>query len=255
MNKNNYFVYLHKNLTNNKVYIGITKRKPEERQRYGQGYIKNEAFYQDILIYGQNNFEHKILFSNLSEQEAYLKEIELIAEYNATNPDKGYNKSKGGATGPGDFTKMIEQQRSHKKFGEDNIHSKKVKCIETGDVFASISEAQKQCDSTKVGACCRGERAHAGHHPLTKELLSQRFADKEDEITIHCPELIKNEYKNFSGKAKKVLCIETNEIFNSETEACKAYNCAIGTISRVCLGKRKTALKKHQKYINEGEEI
>ena len=45
--------------------------------------------------------------------------------------------------------------------------AKKVRCNETGDIFASIQEANRWRGTTKVGECCRGKRAHAGVHPIT----------------------------------------------------------------------------------------
>ena len=46
---------------------------------------------------------------------------------------------------------------------------------------------------------------------------------------------------------KKVQCIETQEIFNSITEAALKYKCQ--HINDVCNGTRKTAGKLHWKWI------
>ena len=40
--------------------------------------------------------------------------------------------------------------------------NKKVVCIETGEVFDSIKEANKWCNGRHVGCCCRGVRATCG---------------------------------------------------------------------------------------------
>ena len=58
--KKKYCVYMHKNKINNKVYIGITFRKPEDRWQKGQGYHKQLKFFNAILKYGGDNFEHII---------------------------------------------------------------------------------------------------------------------------------------------------------------------------------------------------
>lgn len=80
----------------NKVYIGITSQKPEDRWLNGNNYKGNKHFNSAIKKYGWNNFKHEILFENLTEQEAKDKEIELITLYDSTDPDKGYNLSSGG---------------------------------------------------------------------------------------------------------------------------------------------------------------
>ena len=91
-----YIVYKHIS-PSNKVYIGITCRTIEERaEKGGVGYAGNQYFYRAIQKYGWDNFEHEILFSGLTKEEACAKEIELIAEYNSTNPEFGYNICAGG---------------------------------------------------------------------------------------------------------------------------------------------------------------
>lgn len=79
-----------------KRYIGITCQKPSERWKNGKGYIESPYFYKAIQKYGWNNFSHTILKDNLTEQEAKQMEIALIAEFDSTNRNKGYNISKGG---------------------------------------------------------------------------------------------------------------------------------------------------------------
>ena len=90
-----YTVYKH-TFPNNKVYIGITRRKPEERWLRGRGYYRNEIMYNAILKYGWDNIKHEILYTDLTQEEAYETEIKLIAEHNATNKIYGYNRHEGG---------------------------------------------------------------------------------------------------------------------------------------------------------------
>lgn len=90
-----YIVYKH-TTPSNKVYIGITSRKPHQRWEGGIGYSHNVYFSSAIKKYGWNNIKHEILFENLTKEEAERKEIELIAYYDSTNRKKGYNISNGG---------------------------------------------------------------------------------------------------------------------------------------------------------------
>lgn len=93
---NNYTLYMHKNKENGKVYIGITCRNPEERWANGNGYYRNNHFYNSIKKYGWDNFEHIIIASGLTQEKAEQMEIEYIAKYDSTNRNKGYNISLGG---------------------------------------------------------------------------------------------------------------------------------------------------------------
>ena len=72
------YVYMHKNKLNGKIYIGITKNIYHRWRGSGLGYRNNEHFYRAIMKYGWSNFEHTVLFENLSREEACLKEKELI---------------------------------------------------------------------------------------------------------------------------------------------------------------------------------
>ena len=92
---NIYTVYVHI-CPNNKKYIGITCKKPEYRWDNGKGYKNNDHFYKAIQKYGWDNIQHKILFTGLTKEEAEQKEIELIAKYNTTDREYGYNNEKGG---------------------------------------------------------------------------------------------------------------------------------------------------------------
>ena len=91
-----YCVYAHINKTNGKIYIGQTCQKPEKRWRRGQGYWHNQHFWNAIEKYGWNGFEHKIIASNLTFDEANNLEKLLIEKLDTMNPDKGYNCTSGG---------------------------------------------------------------------------------------------------------------------------------------------------------------
>ena len=97
-------VYMHTNKINNKVYVGITSRNPEERWgNNGSHYTqdKQPVFYNAIQKYGWDGFEHIIFGENLTEVEAKQMEIKLIALYKTNcrkykNPEFGYNMTDGG---------------------------------------------------------------------------------------------------------------------------------------------------------------
>lgn len=117
-----YCVYKHTS-PSGKVYIGITKQNPVRRWRNGFGYKTQVYFYKAILKYGWDNFTHEILFSNLTEEEACQKEIELIDFYCSNNWRFGYNVKNGGEVG-GTFTvetrAKISTNRKNKCVGAEN---------------------------------------------------------------------------------------------------------------------------------------
>jgi hypothetical protein len=91
-----WYVYIHINKINNKKYIGISSEiDPNKRWKNGYGY-RQQMFFKAIQKYGWDNFEHKILFNNLTKKEAKIKEKELIAKYKTNNSLYGYNRTEGG---------------------------------------------------------------------------------------------------------------------------------------------------------------
>lgn len=98
MEERNYKLYVHIS-PSNKRYYGITCQKVEYRWVNGNGYKYNEHFTRAINKYGWENFEHSILFNNLTIDEANLLEQMYISLYDTANPKYGYNNNYGGGSG------------------------------------------------------------------------------------------------------------------------------------------------------------
>lgn len=95
MAKNNYNVYMHTNKTNGKKYIGITCQNPNRRWQNGKGY-RTQYFYKAIVKYGWENFEHKVIYTNISRENACAIEKELIETHRTNEKTFGYNITNGG---------------------------------------------------------------------------------------------------------------------------------------------------------------
>lgn len=199
----NYSLYIH--ITpNNKKYIGITRRNPEDRWNNGNGYRNNNHFYCAIKKYGWNNIQHIVILTGLSKEEAEKKEIEYIAKYNTTDRRYGYNNDYGGGVcaipSPETIKKMKlshigkrpyihktnEEKEKHRirttnrwkdkkerKKLTDSIREKhgiKVICVETKQVFDTIIDASNFYNITaiNIGRCCRGKRMTAGGYHWKK---------------------------------------------------------------------------------------
>ena len=107
-----YCVYCHTNKANGKKYIGITQQIPERRWKNGKGY-STQHFARAIQKYGWNNFEHTILMSNLTKNQACYYERLYIKKYETTLPEKGYNETLGG-DGGGMYNKHHTQSAREK---------------------------------------------------------------------------------------------------------------------------------------------
>lgn len=86
-----YYVYVH-TVPNGKIYIGQTKN-PLSRWCNGEGYISNQAFYDDIRDYGWKNIKHEIIAEFEERERAENLESVLIALLQSENEKIGYNKT------------------------------------------------------------------------------------------------------------------------------------------------------------------
>lgn len=148
-----YIVYMHENKINGKKYIGMTKRSLKKRSNNGKGYKGCDKFYRAIEKYGWNNFTHKILYKNLTKEEAELKEQELIKLYNTQV--NGYNIANGGKANSV-TQETIEKAR---KTREDNQRIV-ILTLPSGATrkYANVAEAAEKLklDKKYIRGCCDG---------------------------------------------------------------------------------------------------
>ena len=182
-----YIVYMHKNKINNKIYVGITCQKTKYRWGAGSGYRQQPKFYRAICKYGWDNFEHIILFKNLTFEEAKQKETEMIKKYNSFSKKDGYNVTKGGDGSNGvpcseekkrkiskankghKFTDEARKRISESLKGNIPYNCKKVLCVETGIIYDSMHIAERETGAKykNISKVCKGEygrKTAGGYH-------------------------------------------------------------------------------------------
>ena len=219
-----YTVYQHKNKINGKVYIGITSQKPKQRWRNGEGYKSSPHFYSAIQKYGWDNFEHNILFVELTKEQACLKEQELIKEFNSMNREYGYNSTSGG-----DIFVMNEETKqkiSQALMGNQN------------NLGHSCSEEKKK----KISEAQKGREFTEEH----KQKLSEAAKNRH----VPCSEEKKQTLKEKSHK-KPVYCEELNKVFESVQECGRQLGIPATNITKLCNGRGKTLKGYHLRYYND----
>ena len=271
MNKN-YYIYKHTNKINGKVYIGQTCQKPEYRWNHGKGYKECPHFYDAILKYGWENFEHEIIETGLTNEEANERETYWINFFNSTNEDFGYNLSLGGLNR--EFSEETKQKLSNhaKKLWENKNHQEQIsqimkdkwndenyrqsvltgvekarqkheeetgsRCFLTDEGRKRISEARKkyiQEHGTPTQGTHRSEE--------TKRKISEKMSGENHPMYgTHHSEEHKQKLREKLGQ--KVRCIETGQIFYSQREATQwAGLKSSGQMSAYFAGKKKSCGK------------
>lgn len=235
-----YVVYKHTNIIDGKVYIGITNKVTNLNKRWlnGKGYEHNSYFSAAIAKYGWENFHHEIIDEANTQEEINQKEKYWIAYYQTTDRNKGYNLTQGGE-GIWGFSHTEETK---KKIGLAN--GKPVLCLETGAIFNSASEADRAIGATAgcVSQAILHKGTALGKHWIyyTGECLSKEARDS----------LIQSmDSKQYTVQRKKVLCVETNVIYNSVMEANRKTGINNRNIGSCCNGKRERAGGYHWQWV------
>lgn len=90
-----YNLYKITNLLNNKVYIGVTNRDPEERFAEHKRPSSKSFISKAIQSNGVENFSFEVLLTNIEDEKISNLECEYIKKYNSLLPN-GYNADLGG---------------------------------------------------------------------------------------------------------------------------------------------------------------
>ena len=209
MDQKKYVVYKHTNKINNKAYIGITCQQPQKRWKNGYGYTQHQKFYSAILKYGWNNFQHQILYNNLSQKEAEEKEKQLIIIFNTI--ENGYNITAGGIGSLGyHHTDQNKQQISNSMKNFLKQHPQEIQ--RRKNILLNPENRKKAANK-------RNEYFKAGSE---------------------------NAKKRVQKNNKKIICLNTGQIFNSINKAAQWCNIHHSGISKCLKGIQKTSGKHPQ---------
>lgn len=141
---------MHENKVNKKKYIGMTGKKPEARWQNGENYKTCIAFRRAIEKYGWDGFDHVVLYTGLTREEACAKEQELIAKYQTTNPEFGYNICAGGGGMVGfHHSEETKQKLREKLSGENNPNYGKKLSPERKEQLRAINKGSKHTEEHK----------------------------------------------------------------------------------------------------------
>lgn len=130
-----YILYKHTS-PDGRIYVGITSQKnPKVRWQGGCGYKNNSYFSRAIQKYGWENFDHEIIFNDLTESDAKRFEKYYIRIYKSNIRKYGFNISSGGESKSG--TQISEWQKQRIREGIKNK-------IVTDITRKKLSESQKK---------------------------------------------------------------------------------------------------------------
>jgi hypothetical protein len=158
-----------------------------------------------------------------------------------------------------DFEKYYNKyiiELCEKRQSGNKLKARKIICLETGEIFNSKNEACRKKGS-HIGEVCDGKRISSNnlHFQWYDEFLKgieppyKKLQDTRKERMIYYNKYINKNKGANHYKAKKVKCIETEEIFGYEGEARKKYPAA-SKIKRCCSLKKGTSGGYHWEYVD-----
>lgn len=199
----NFSVYAHINKINGKIYIGVSRRSNLNlRWKNGRGYSYNKHFNDAIKKYGWNNFEHEIIASKLTEEEASNIEKILIEKFKTTDSAYGYNVASGGYNNRGLVGSL------NPFYGKTPIKA----------VEASVKARKgKHLSPEHIEKIRKGNIRTGANENSIKALR------KYDKIK-------KMPSGGANHKAQAVICVETNIIYDCQRTAEKELNLSRGSI-------------------------
>ena len=208
-----YVIYMHINKTNDKVYVGLTSMKPEERWSNGSGYHKGTYFRNAIDKYGWDNFEHKIIKENLTKEEASYWEQYYISFYNSMDRRYGYNMSSGGENGSHPQTLETREKISKHYVG-----------------FTGRKHTEESLEKMRKAKSGENSPMYGKHHSEDSKEKMRKAA--------------------LNNRGRLYFCVELNRIFDNLNEAHEVTTCPKSAIVQCCQNKQNQSKGYHWKYVN-----
>lgn len=221
----------------------------EVNKEYDIAYSKEELDQKEIMYiqkFKSNNLEYGYniesggSFGKLAEStKQKLREINTGKRYSyETNQKKariGKDNGMFGKNHSKDSINKMSENRKGKYKGLENPRSRKVQCATTGKVFNCIREAgvfYNIKSFTHISRVCSGELKFCGELTDGRKLEWRYFDDN-----CYSDREISNRRLGALKRSKKVLCITTNFIFESQRAAGEYYGIKyFRHISEVCNG-------------------
>lgn len=257
-----YIIYIHKT-PSGKVYIGQTCQSTNRRWRNGEGYKKScPVFYRAIQKYGWENIEHKVLFSNLSLEDANMIEQDLIYYYKKSKIS--YNICDGGGGSVGRKW-SIQTRQKYKEYLASNPIRKKITHISNtkkiyqftidGIFIAEYNSIKDACikfnctNSNLVHALKKHKTACGFLWSYTKDVHTYEkwsFSNLDEQIktkiisniaTLNCKPVVQYT-KNGEIIAE----------YPSASEAARQLGVSVSCIKDVCKGRQKTTKEYVYRY-------
>lgn len=231
-----YFIYKHTNKENGKCYIGQTKNI--KWRWYPNAYNTCSKFYRAILKYGWDNFTHEIL-KVCNETNVDYFETYYIKLYDSIQ--NGYNLDSGGCK-----NKTQSQETIQKKIEANKKRVYKKGTTPWNKGLKANEEMRKKLSISHIGikyGPCSEEKKKK-----ISEAQKGKVVSEETRIKLSLSHLGKQ-----GNHRKRIINLDTGEIFESLVNAGKKYGLNIKNISANLHKKTKTCGGFHWEFYTNSD--
>lgn len=264
-----YIVYCHTNKINGKKYIGQTKSNTLRRWgSNGCNYRNQVKFYRAIQKYGWNNFDHEIVASNLTRDEADNFEIILIDRLDTVN--NGYNVAIGGGGCSGwhlskeqkDHLSQVVSGENHPNYGKHfkpetiekmrqaKLGKKNLKITGANNYISKQVEYDGIVFDT-IQDCANYIGVSSGR---LSHWLNYKALPSKNVIDNHLRFVGKEYLTVYDNRCKKVIC--DGMIYDSVKQFCSSFQLNYSTVASWLKGQNKMPQEWKDKglaYYNGGD--
>lgn len=231
MSEKPYYIYCTTNKINNKKYIG-QHHGPLNDDYLGSGIYITKA----IAKYGKQNFSKEIIEicteENIDEREKYW-----IDYYNAVEDEHYYNIMEGGQGG--------DRWRCAKKWMQEHPEQAKQLYEKSGKQLRHWVDTHPEEVKINIQKMLDASHNYWRTHPKELEqrmaLLQQKKKEwQQTHQEEHQKQIAKWVKKGSETNSKPVICLTTNQVFDSISAAARYFNIYQSNISKVLSGERKS---------------
>ncbi len=220
-----------------KVYIGCTGQELKERCKR-KNYHSGMPVHQAFLRFPKDSWKLDVLSVWDNEKDGLAAEIAAIKYYDSTNPEKGYNLTKGGKGSLG----MSHSEESKRRISEF-MKKRKVSPESIAKIVAK-SRGKHRPQLSRENNGFYGKR----HSPETLSIISAKSKSKvfTAEIRRHI-----SEGKRGRPKFHAVICVEQGKRFPTLKAAAQSIGFNYSCISEAARVPHHTAGGYHWKFDEE----